>query len=130
MMAVAVQLSIMLENKRGALAEICSELAKVAVNILALMVPDQAGVAPVRLVTNGVEAARKVFDRLGIKYTEEEVLAIRVSDRPGSLGRLTRKLADHNIDVKYAYGSIVKNACKEALIILAVSDVAASKLVK
>jgi hypothetical protein len=131
MMAVTVQLSVMLENKRGALAEICSELAKVAVNILALMVPDQAGVAPVRLVTNSTEAARKVFDRLGIKYTEEKVLAIRVSDRPGALGRLTRKLADHKIDVKYAYGSIVKNTCKEALIILAVSDVAAAaKLVK
>ena len=130
MMVVTVQLSVMLENKRGALAEICSELAKVAVNILALMVPDQSGVAPVRLVTNSTEAARKVFDKLGIKYTEEEVLAMRVSDRPGALGRLTRKLADHNIDVKYAYGSIVKNACKEALIILAVSDVAAAKLIK
>ncbi len=104
---------------------------KVAVNILALMAPDQAGVAPVRLVTNSTEVARKVFDRLGIKYTEDEVLAVRVSDRPGALGRLTRKLADHGIDVKYAYGSIDKNACKEALIVLAVSDVtAASKLVK
>ncbi len=130
-MAVTKQLSVMLENKCGALAEICSELAKVAVNILALMAPDQAGVAPVRLVTNSTEVARKVFDRLGIQYTEDEVLAVRVSDRPGALGRLTRKLADHGIDVKYAYGSIDKNACKEALIVLAVSDVtAAAKLVK
>ena len=39
--------------------------------------------------------------------------------------------ADHDIDVKYAYGSIVKNVSKEALIVLAVSDVAAAaKLVK
>jgi len=130
-MAVAKQLSVMLENKRGALAEICSELARVAVNILALMAPDQAGIAPVRLVVNSAEAARKVLDKLGVKYTEEEVLAVRVSDRPGALGRLTRKLADHDINVKYAYGSIVKNACKEALIVLVVSDVAAAaKLVK
>jgi hypothetical protein len=95
-MAVTLQLSVLLENKRGALAEICSELAKVAVNILALMVPDQAGVAPVRMVTNSTEAARKVLDRLGVKYTDEEVLAIHVSDRPGALGRVTRKLADHD----------------------------------
>lgn len=130
-MAVTQQLSVMLENKRGALAELCSELAKVAVNILALMAPDQAGVAPIRLVVNSTETARKVLDKLGIQYTEDEVLAVRVSDRPGALGRLTRKLADHNIDVKYAYGSIVKNACKEALIVLAVSDAAAAaKLIK
>ena len=95
------------------------------------MAPDQAGIAPVRLVVNSAEAARKALDKLGVKYTEEEVLAVRVSDRPGALGRLTRKLADHDINVKYAYGSIVKNACKEALIVLAVSDVAAAaKLVK
>lgn len=130
-MAVTQQLSVMLENRRGALAEICSELAKVAVNILAFMAPDQAGVAPVRLVTNSPETARKVCESLGLKYAQEEVLAARVSDRPGALGRLTRKLADHGIDVNYAYGSIDKKACKEALIVLAVSDVdAAAKLVK
>ncbi len=121
----------MVENKRGALAELCSELAKVAVNILALMVPEQSGVAPVRLVVNSLDAAKKVFDRLGMKYSEEDVIAAHVSDRPGALGKLTRKLADHNVDVKYAYGSILKGAGKEALIILAVSDVAtADKVAK
>lgn len=107
-MAVMKQLSVMVENKRGALAELCSELAKVAINILALSVPEQAGVAPLRLVVNSIEAARKVFDGLGVKYSEADVIAVRVSDRPGALGKLTRKLADHNIDIKYAYGSILK----------------------
>ncbi len=130
-MAVIKQLSVMVENKRGALAEMCSELAKVAVNILALMVPEQSGVAPVRLVVNSLDAAKKVFDKLGMKYSEEDVIAAHVSDRPGALGKLTRKLADRSIDVKYAYGSILKGAGKEALIILAVSDVAtADKVAK
>jgi hypothetical protein len=123
--AVVKQLSVMVENKRGALAELCSELAKVAVNIVAFSVPEQAGVAPVRLVVNGIDAAKKIFGNLGIKYDEEEVIAARVSDRPGALGKLTRKLADHNIDIKYAYGSILKGA-GAAIVILAVSDVAAA----
>lgn len=129
-MPVTKQLSVMVENKRGALAEVCSELAKVAVNIQALSVPEQAGVAPIRLVVNSADAAKKVFDGLGLKYSEEDVIAVRVSDRPGALGKLTRKLADHQIDVKYAYGSILKGV-GDALIILAVSDVAAAaKVVK
>ncbi len=129
-MAVAKELSIMLENKRGGLAELCSELARVAVNIQALMVPDQAGVAPVRLVVNNLEAARKVLNGLGLKYGEEDVIAARVSDRPGALGKLTRKLSDHNVDIKYSYGSILKGS-GEAIIILAVSDVeAAAKVAK
>lgn len=129
-MALTKQLSVMVENKRGALAELCSKLAEKAVNILGLMVPDQTGVAPIRLVVHSGDTAKKVLDVLGLKYVEEDVLAVQVSDRPGALGKLTRKLADQNIDVKYAYGSIQKGTGK-ATIILAVSDVeAASKILK
>ncbi len=129
-MALTKQLTVMLENRRGALAELCSKLAEKAVNILGLMVPDQPGVAPIRLAVDSHEAAKKVLDAMGVKYIEEDVVAVSVSDRPGALGKLTRKLADHNLDVKYCYGSIVKGVGK-ATILLAVSDVqAAAKLLK
>lgn len=129
-MAATKQLSVMVENKRGALAELCSKLAEKAVNIQAMMVPDQAGVAPIRLVVNSGDTAKKVLDALALNYCEEDVFAVQVSDRPGALGKLTRKLADHNVDVKYAYGSIQKGAGR-ATIILAVSDVAeAAKVLK
>jgi hypothetical protein len=121
-MAVVKQLSVLTENKRGALAELCSELAKVAVNIHALMVPEEGRVAPVRLVVSDLKGAEKVFQKLGLKYNEEEVVAARLADRPGALGKLTRKLSDHNVDVKYAYGSILKGTDK-GTVILAVSDV-------
>ncbi len=129
-MPVVKQLSVMVDNKRGALAEVCTKLAEKAVNILGLMVPEQPGMSPVRLVVNTVDVAKKILDGMGLKYVEEEVMSARLSDRPGALGKLTRKLADHNIDVKYAYGSILKGA-SEAIVILAVSDVnGADKIVK
>jgi len=118
---VTKQLSVMVENKRGALAELCTKLAEKAVNIVGLMVPEQTGVAPIRLVVNNSATARKVLEAMGLKFTEEDVLAAQVSDRPGALGKLTRKLADHNLDVKYAYGSI-ENGIGKAMVILAVSD--------
>jgi hypothetical protein len=129
-MALAKQLTVTLDNKLGALAEICTKLAEKAVNILGLFVPEQGGKAPVRMVVNRPEAAKRVFDALGLKYSEEEVVAAHLSDRPGALGKLTRKLADHNVDVKYAYGSI-SSGTKRALIVLAVSDPdAAARVVK
>jgi hypothetical protein len=128
--AVVTQLTVMVENRPGALAELCSKLAEKAINILGLMVPEQSGVAPVRMVVSGEDAAKKIFDAMGLKYSEEGVLAVRLSDKPGALGKLTRKLADHQIDVKYAYGTILKGAGK-AMVILAVSDLdAASDLAK
>jgi len=55
---------------------------------------------------------------------------VRVSDKPGALGKITRKLADHGIDVRFAYATILRGA-RQANIILGVSDVAAAaKVVK
>jgi len=122
---VTKQLSVMVENKRGALAGLCSKLAAKAVNIVGLMVPEQTGVAPIRLVVNNADTARKVLEEMGLKFTEEDVLAVQVSNRPGALGKLTRKLADHELDVTYAYATIQKGVDK-ATVILALSDPAAA----
>ena len=129
-MPVVTQLSVMVENKRGALAEICTKLAEKAVNISGMMAPDQPGLAPVRLVVNHLDTAQKVFDQLGLRYTEEQVFNVRVSDKPGALGKITRKLADSGVDIRFAYATILKGA-GDANIVLGVSDVeAASKVVK
>ncbi len=127
-MARVTQLLILAEHKPGTLARICSELAKVAVNITAVMAAhDQPG--GIRLVATPVGTARRVLDGLGISYKEEEGIAVRLSDRPGALGKVTRKLGDAGVNIEYAYGSIVKGE-NRALIVLGVSDVAkAEKLV-
>lgn len=127
-MARVTQLLILAEHRPGTLALLCSELAKVAVNITAIMAAhDQPG--GIRLLANPVGTARRVLDGLGMRYKEEDGIAVRLSDRPGALGKVTRKLGDAGINIEYAYGSIVKGE-NRALIVLGVSDVAkAEKLV-
>ncbi len=129
-MPEATQFTLLLENRPGTLAEVCSELAAKAVNIQAIMTSDVRGWGAVRVVVNHPEAARKVFETIGVKFTEEEVLAVRLSDRPGALGRITRKLAENEINIDYTYGSIEKGSPK-ALVIMGVSDLKrAAKLLK
>ncbi len=121
-MARITQLLIQAEHKPGTLATICSELARKAVNITAIMAAhDQPG--GIRLVATPHAAAKKVLDSMQLAYREEDGIAVRLSDRPGALGKLTRKLADANVNILYAYGSIVKGE-QRALIVLGVSDVA------
>ena len=129
-MPIATQFSLALENRPGTLADTCSQLAAKAVNIQAIAVPEGGGTVTARFVVNHSDTARKVFQSLGMKFSEERVLAVHLSDRPGALGRVTRKLAENQINIEYAYGSIEKGAPK-ALIILGVSNVEkAAELVK
>ena len=120
-MARVTQLVVRGEHKPGTLSQICSELAKVAVNITAVMAaPEQHH--GIRIVATPHATAKKVLDALGYSYSEEDAIAVRVGDRPGALGRVTRKLAERGINITYAYGSIVKGE-ERALIVMGVSDV-------
>ena len=127
-MARITQLLIQAEHKPGTLATLCSELAAKAVNITAIMAAhDQPG--GIRMVATPLSAARRVLETMQLPYREEDAIALRITDRPGALGKVTRKLADADINILYAYGSIVKGE-QRALIVLGVSDVAkAEKLV-
>jgi hypothetical protein len=131
-MAIVTQFSLLLENRPGALAEVCSALAAKAVNIEAIMTADVRGWGTVRLVVNSsdMDATRKVLASLRVQFSEEPVLAVHLSDRPGALGRVTRKLAEHNLNIEYVYGSIEKGSPK-ALLVMAVSDLKkAAQLIK
>ena len=117
-MARITQFVIRGENKPGELAQICTELAKVAVNITGVMASQEAGHG-IRMVAEPHAAATKVLDALNIAYNEEPGLAVRLTDRPGALGRATRKLAEAGINITYIYGTIVKGQ-EKALVVLGV----------
>ena len=129
-MSLAHQFTIQVKNERGALAALCSELAKVAVNITAIQAPEQRGLASVRLVAVPVDTAKKVLEKMGYKYREETVLTTHLPERPGALGKLTRKLTEKGIDILYCYATIERGS-KRAMVVLGVSDLeAAAKIVK
>ena len=128
-MAVIKQLRIAIKNRPGALAELCTELAKRAVNISAIQANESAP-DMIRLVATPLDVAKRVCVDMNLEICEELAIAAHMADRPGSLGRLTRKLAEKNINIEYVYGSIGKSA-ERALVVIGVSDVeAAARLLK
>ena len=129
-MALVKQLTVQVKNERGALAALCSELAKMAVNITGIQVPEQPGQASIRLLASPVDAAKKTLEGMGYAFQEETVLMVHLADRPGALGKITRKLAEKGIDILYAYGTIERGS-ERAMVVMGVSDPqAASEIVK
>src|SRR6266446_1398108 len=56
----------MLENRPGSLAELCTELAKVAVNIQAVQASEGKPIVSVRLLVSHWDTAKKVCERMGL----------------------------------------------------------------
>jgi hypothetical protein len=94
-----------LENKPGRLAKICSALAHEKVDIRALSVMDPNGRSVLRLVTDDRELTTRVLTSLGTEHTWDEVLAVEMDHKPGSLSRVLERLAESHLNVEYAYVS-------------------------
>ena len=105
MVKVVRQLSIFLENKPGVLASVASALASAKINLLGITVSDTVDHAVVRLVVSDPIRARDSFEEAGVLTIENDILAIRMSNRPGELARYARLLAQAKLNIEYVYAS-------------------------
>ena len=115
---MAHDLTVTLENRPGALADMGDALGRAGVNING--VSGTAGSGEVHILVDDAEAARAALASAGIQVgADSEVVKIAFEDRPGELGEIGRRVADAgaNIDVVYI-------SC-DGQLVLATSDNAA-----
>jgi len=103
MYSIRKQLSIFLANRPGTLAEVCEQLEEESINILAMTVSDTVDHAVVRLLVDKPGEAIHRLEEKGLLVVENDVLAIRLENKPGALAKIARSLADNDINIEYAY---------------------------
>jgi hypothetical protein len=118
-------LSIVLEDRPGALAEMGEALGRAGVSIEGggAFVAGGAGVA--HFLFEDGRAARAALEAAGIRVIEErEVVVLRLDQAvPGQLGTLTRRMADAGVNIEVLYSDHAHQ------LILVVDDVARGKAV-
>ncbi len=118
-------LSILLEHRPGALAEMGEALGRAGVSIEGggAFVVDGRGVAHF-LVEDGA-AARNALEAAGIQVLDErDVLVQRLSqDEPGQLGKITRRMAEAGVNIEVLYSD------HDHQLILVVDDIAKGRAV-
>lgn len=106
MVKILTQLSVHMENRPGALAELTQALHEAGVNLLGISVPDTGEFGTVRVLPADVMEARDALRDAGLPHVAVDVLAVELPHEPGSLARVARLLADANVTVRYAYATI------------------------
>jgi hypothetical protein len=115
------QLSLFISNSPGTLADIAAILGEIGVNIRAMSLADTNNFGVLRMVLDDADKARQVLKDYGYPVRSNEVIAVEIADRPGSLGALLRVLADAGRNVEYMYAFVQKNA-ERAVLILRLDD--------
>ncbi len=97
------EVTIVTKNRVGALADMCEALGKFGVNIQSISAQGLGDSGVIRLVTTDEKTAKNVLEKAGFGVVLGDVLTLKLFDRPGELGKMTRKLADANINIECVY---------------------------
>lgn len=99
------QLSLFVENRPGALNEVCRILKENNINISTLSLADTKYFGIMRLLVKEHDKAKKVLETAGFVVKTTEVLAIPVANCPGGLAQLLDTLKDCQVEYMYAFAS-------------------------
>jgi len=91
-------------NSVGSLATVAEALGGVGVNIEAISAYGADDKAVFRVITSDITTATKALSKIpDVKLREGEVIIYKMMNRPGELGKITRKLANRGVNLESLY---------------------------
>ncbi len=111
------QLSIFLENKKGRMKKALDVLEKGKVNIRALSIADTSDFGILRLIVPDPDGTRKLLEAHNFVVKTGDVIAVRMEDEPGSLGKILGILDENDINLEYLY-AFVEEKENRAIVLL------------
>jgi hypothetical protein len=103
---VAVDLTVILQDRPGELAKLGETTGDAGVNILGMCALTGEGRGFIHILVDDAKAAgaREALEAAGLGVADQrEALVIDIEDRPGTLGETARTLADANVNIELAY---------------------------
>jgi hypothetical protein len=88
------------KNKPGILAEVSKAIADKGVNVVTGSVIGLGETGGFAFISNDETSTRSALREAKLTFREVEVMPISVSDEPGSLARIAKKLADAGVNVE------------------------------
>ena len=97
------QFVLMLKNQIGQLASVTRELAESGVNILGISAREGLDFTYVRIVVDDDVKTERILKEENVKFRKENGILVIVPHEPGSLYKVSKILADANININYLY---------------------------
>lgn len=101
---MAKDLTVILEDRPGTLADIGEALGKAGINIDGCCGFPSEGKGVIHILVEDVGAARRELQQAGLEVRgEREVLVLEVENRPGVFGEVTRRIARAGVNIDLIY---------------------------
>lgn len=115
------QISVFVENKPGQLAEFTRLLEKNKIDMRALSIADTEDFGILRIIVDDPYKTVCILKEANYVCSVTPVLAVEISDRPGSLGKVLDVLGENGVNLEYTYAFITRKK-DSAYMIFRVTD--------
>jgi len=97
-------LTVILEDRPGTLADVGEALGKAGINIDGLCGFPWEGKGVLHILVEDAAAARRALEEIGLEvHGERQVLILELEDRPGVFGDVTRSIANAGVNIDLVY---------------------------
>ena len=100
------QITIAIENSPGRLYEVTQALGDAGINLRALSLVDTGAFGQLRLLVSDIATTRRLLMKMQMPAKVNEVVAVEIEDKPGSLARMLKPLTEANVAVLYTYAFV------------------------
>lgn len=97
------QLTILVENKVGVLADIAGALGRSGVNIISISAQGFEKTGVIRVLTTDVNTAMKELSKAGYNAVINDIIILKMLDKPGELYKVAKKLSREGISLRSVY---------------------------
>lgn len=97
------QISVFVQNERGRLSQITRLMAENGIDIRSISISDTVDFGILRLIVNDPEKCEKVLKENGFTVSITNVIAVGITDEPGSLAQVFALADENGINVEYVY---------------------------
>ncbi len=97
------EIVVTIDNRVGALAQVCEKLGGAGINIESISAYGDGEKGIIRFVTGDEISAMSALSGTNFKTITSDVIVVKVNDQPGELGKITRRLAQHQVNIESIY---------------------------
>ena len=118
------QLTVFIGNKEGRIEKVTEILKENDINITSLSLAESVDFGLLRLIVSDPEKAKDAIKAEGLSARLSDVIAVEISNEPGSLHGLLTALTEFNIEYMY-----VLSSAEKASMIMKIKDYEAAETV-
>jgi hypothetical protein len=110
------RLTIIQETRAGLLAEVATMLEHNKIDLRSIDGSTAGSLAVISLIAEPYDECFKVLNDAGFKVFANEQVLVRITDQPGALAELSRRLANVQVDIRSIH--IVQNEGETCIVAL------------